>query len=94
MAQFLHVKDKRKVINALFKYFKMLHITVDGIESLLKQSDVFKKQETLRFLPILVWMSADKAILEQRIRKRIQSMIDQKQPGGMSGLEEAMFVLD
>jgi hypothetical protein len=41
MAQFLHVKDKRKVINALFKYFKMLHITVDGIESLLKQSDVF-----------------------------------------------------
>jgi len=35
MGEYLHVKDKRRIINALFKYFKYLYL-----ESSLKESDI------------------------------------------------------
>lgn len=63
--------DKRKIVNAIFKYFKMLRIENEKAVSKLKQSDVLKQTNTLRFLPILIWIKADVLILEKRIRKRV-----------------------
>jgi tRNA A37 N6-isopentenylltransferase MiaA len=71
MASYLHIMDKRKIVNAIFKYFKMLRIENEKAVSKLKQSDVLKQTNTLRFLPILIWIKADVLILEKRIRKRV-----------------------
>ena len=57
MSEYLHKMDKRKVVNALFKYFKMLAIQDGKAVSLLKQSDVVQTTSKLRFLPVLVWSS-------------------------------------
>ena len=88
MASYLHIMDKRKIVNALFKYFKMLRIENDKVVSKLKQSDVLKQTNKLRFLPILIWIKADVLILEKRIRKRVQSMVTE------GGLDEAFAVFD
>jgi tRNA dimethylallyltransferase len=44
---------------------------------------------TLRFKPILIWIKADKTVLEERIRKRVDKMIDQE-----NGLVEIFHVFD
>jgi tRNA A37 N6-isopentenylltransferase MiaA len=93
MSEYLHEMDKRKVVNALFKYFKMLAIQDGKAVSLLKQSDVVQTTSKLRFLPVLVWLQAERSILEKRVSRRIQTMVKEKQ-GKMTGLEEAFFVLD
>lgn len=43
----------------------------------------------LRFKPVLVWVKADKAVLEERIVKRVDKMIDRE-----SGLDEIFTVLN
>jgi hypothetical protein len=56
MADFLHPNDKRKVVNALFKYFRQL--SASGIRA----SDIASGKANdlqLRFLPVLVWLKAD-----------------------------------
>ena len=67
MANLLHSKDKRKIVNALFKFFKTLP-TTEIKESYISQG---KDGLKLRYLPILVWIRADKEILQKRIAKRI-----------------------
>lgn len=82
-------------MNALFKYFKTLTKAEDGsVINLIKQSDVALQGNRLRFLPMLIWLQAEREILESRIKKRLQTMVNDKQEGGMTGLEEATFVLD
>jgi tRNA A37 N6-isopentenylltransferase MiaA len=56
-ANFLHPNDKRKIVNALFSYFKK------------DKSKVVR--DKLQCLPILVWMEADRAVLEERVNRRI-----------------------
>jgi hypothetical protein len=51
MAEFLHFNDKRKVVNALFKFFRGF-----------SQSDINSGKADdmrLRFLPVIIWLSAD-----------------------------------
>lgn len=91
MAEFLHHSDKRKIVNAIFAFFKSLSLSPDGT---VVYQDLITQPSVLRFLPILVWIQAEKAILEKRIAKRIQSMVHETQEEGMSGLDEAMFVLE
>ena len=69
MAEYLHIKDTRRIINALFKYFKYLHRDTGA----LKESDVQMGQEglRLRYYPILIWMRAKPEVLEARVAKRI-----------------------
>lgn len=77
----LHSKDKRRIVNGLFKYYKFLPQSLDQgeIAKLLLESDIQQQKEgrRLRYLPIMIQMSADKEILEQRAAKRIDQMIDQ-----------------
>ena len=89
MGEYFHSRDRRRVINALFKYFKHamhndLSVTHDGG---LKESDILlnadSKCRKLRYYPVLIWMRAAPSILEQRITKRIDEMIDR-----MGGLQE------
>ncbi|CDW87769.1 trna mitochondrial [Stylonychia lemnae] len=83
MAEFLHTKDKRRVINALFKYYKFLPQKIGSL------STASTSNTKLRFIPLFIWMSARSDILEQRIRKRINQMIDQ-----MGGLNEIFSLFD
>lgn len=48
-SNFLHPNDKRKIVNALFSF--------------LKDSHTSHSKPKLRFLPVLVWVSATKDIL-------------------------------
>ena len=86
MATYLHFNDKRKIVNALFKSFKQA-----GQESLASQSAITSGQTglKLRFRPIIIWICADKDVLEQRIRKRVDKMIDQE-----DGLTEIFHIFD
>ena len=43
----------------------------------------------LRFKPILIWIKADKHILEERIKRRVDKMIDRE-----NGLEEIFHVFN
>ena len=72
MAEYFHSKDRRRVINALFKALKDR-----------KESEVVKEEKALRYYPVLIWMRAAPDILEERIWKRIGQMI-----GEMGGLDE------
>ena len=45
-------------------------------------------RDKLQFLPILVWMEADRAVLEERVNRRIGQMIKE------GGLEEALTLFD
>jgi hypothetical protein len=69
MGEYLHSKDTRRIINALFKYFKYLHRDTGA----LKESDVQMGQEglRLRYYPILIWMRAKHEVLEASVAKRI-----------------------
>ena len=53
-------------MNAIFSYFKR-----DGS---------VQNAEKLQYLPILIWMEADKEVLEERVIKRISQMVKE---GGM-----------
>jgi tRNA A37 N6-isopentenylltransferase MiaA len=82
MAEYLHARDTRRVINALVKYFKYM-----GNH---KESEVVSSGGSgLRYYPILIWMRASPEILEQRIAKRIDQMIDDQ-----GGLEEIRQVFE
>lgn len=85
MSEYLHSNDKRRIVNALFKFFKYMPQS----NGLIKESDVQQMKQGLRmrFLPIIIWMCADKEILEERIRKRVDDMIYNK-----AGLLEAVVV--
>ena len=99
MAVYLHTNDKRKVVNALFKRFKHLAINKqieqqsgeNNPSGPLFQSDINSGQTglALRFKPILIWIRADKAVLETRIKKRVDKMIDAEK-----GLDEIFHVFD
>ena len=74
MGEYLHSKDTRRVINALFKYFKYLF----SPDTSLRESDIQSTGASalkLRYYPILIWMRASPEILEQRITKRIDEML-------------------
>lgn len=82
MAEYLHARDTRRVINALVKYFKYM-----GNH---RESEVATSAGSgLRYYPILIWMRANPEILEKRITKRIDQMIDEQ-----SGLEEIRQVFE
>ncbi len=87
MAKYLHTNDKRKIVNALFKTFKQL-ASENNPPS---QSEITSGQSglALRFKPILLWIRADKPVLEERIRKRVDKMIDKE-----AGLAEIFHVFD
>ena len=59
MATYLHSNDKRKVVNALFKRFKNLALSDE--ETI---ADQLQQRLALRFKPIILWIMADKAVLE------------------------------
>lgn len=84
MATYLHSNDKRKVVNALFKRLKNLALSDEETKA-----DQLQQRLALRFKPIILWIMADKAVLEQRIRKRVDKMIDQE-----DGLAEIFHVFD
>lgn len=79
MAEYFHSKDKRRVINALFKALKCLRSSGARTESEL----ILSQQRSLRYYPVMIWMRARPDILEQRITKRIGEMV-----GAMGGLPE------
>ena len=57
MASYLHSNDKRKIVNALFKYFKQRPIS--ELATSANQTSLI-----MRYCPILIWIKADKAVLE------------------------------
>ena len=54
-------------------------------------SDIYGDSEgmQLRYNPILIWIKADTSVLEQRIKRRVDKMIDKE-----DGLEEIRHVFD
>jgi tRNA A37 N6-isopentenylltransferase MiaA len=56
MGEYLHSHDKRRIVNALFKYFKLTVGNQLGSES---QISYTQSQIELRFLPVLVQIQAD-----------------------------------
>lgn len=88
MAEYLHVKDTRRVINALVKCLKysgnQFYQSTDE-----KEIKTTEDQNNLRYYPILIWMKASPEILEKRIEKRIYQMINDQ-----GGLEEIFSVFD
>lgn len=90
MGEYLHSKDKRRVINALFKCLKYRYKDISGSGGI-KESDIHMLGEAnkLRYYPIMIWMRAQQDILEKRVSKRIDDMIDKQ-----NGLEEAFQVFD
>ena len=81
MGEYLHSKDRRRVINALFKYFKYLHISTDA--KFIRESDIQMLHNglKLRYYPILIWIRATQPILEQRVSKRIDQMVSPNMNG-------------
>jgi tRNA A37 N6-isopentenylltransferase MiaA len=66
MGEYLHSRDTRRIINALFKYFKYRNCGGG-----LKESEVQTEGNSLRYYPIMVWLRASPGVLEDRITKRI-----------------------
>lgn len=64
MGEYLHSKDRRRVINALFKYFKYLYQASD--DKVVRESDIQMLQNglKLRYYPVLIWIRAAQPILE------------------------------
>jgi len=58
MGEYLHSKDRRRVINALFKYFKYLYQASD--EKVVRESDIQMLHNglKLRYYPVLIWIRA------------------------------------
>ena len=56
-ANFFHPNDKRKLVNALFQYLKSGHPAQPSFQ--------------LRFLPIIVWIEAERSTLKQKVDARI-----------------------
>ena len=83
MAAYLHTNDKRKIVNALFRKLKQ--------PTKASQSEITsgKTGLALRYKPIILWIKADKSVLEERIRRRVDKMIDRE-----NGLEEIFHVFD
>jgi len=79
MGEYLHSKDKRRIINALFKFFKFL--PHQKHPSPLRESDIRMQVDKLRFLPIIIQMWASPPVLESRIRKRIDQMTSKEGRG-------------
>jgi tRNA dimethylallyltransferase len=73
-ANFFHPNDKRKLVNCLFTY--------------LKTGKSAAPLSRLRFLPIIVWVHADKDLLQTRVNTRILEMLQ------MGGLKEALDLFD
>jgi hypothetical protein len=67
MGEYLHSRDTRRIINALFKCFKYRNCSGGG----LKGSEVHTEGNSLRYYPIMVWLRASPGVLEERIAKRI-----------------------
>ena len=88
MGEYLHSKDRRRVINALFKYFKYLYQASD--EKVIRESDIQMLQNglKLRYYPVLIWIRATQPILELRVAKRIDLMVSPQ----MNGLAEIFDV--
>ena len=79
MGNYLHTKDKRKIVNALFKYFKMSALQyissqiknsddseqISTVSVPIKESEVAYSQskQKLRYLPILIQIRADEPVL-------------------------------
>ena len=87
MAKYLHTNDKRKIVNALFKSFKSHGF--DSTPSSMSDITSGKTGLALRFKPIIIWVFADQQVLDQRIRKRVNKMIDLE-----DGLTEVFHVFD
>jgi tRNA A37 N6-isopentenylltransferase MiaA len=64
MGEYLHSKDRRRVINALFKYFKYLYQASDA--KIVRESDIQMLHSglKLRYYPVLIWIRATQSILE------------------------------
>ena len=64
MGEYLHSKDRRRVINALFKYFK--HLYKASEDKVVRESDIQMLQNglKLRYYPVLIWIRATQPILE------------------------------
>ena len=80
MSQYLHKNDKRRIVNALFKFFRRSAILDQASEQkdiLINESEISYTDSKiqLRFMPILVQIKASEPVICQRIRKRIYQMI-------------------
>jgi tRNA dimethylallyltransferase len=79
MAEYLHSNDKRRIVNAIFKFFKMNIIAKQRKDKeqgkTAAQIDYLEQKLKLRFLPILVQIKADEEVITSRIRNRINKMI-------------------
>ena len=62
MGEYLHSRDTRRIINALFKCFKYRGCSA---------GEVHTEANSLRYFPIMVWLRASPGVLEERITKRI-----------------------
>ena len=64
MGEYLHSKDRRRVINALFKYFKYLYQASE--DKIVRESDIQMLHNglKLRYYPVLIWIRATQPILE------------------------------
>ena len=72
ISSFLSEKDRRRVFNALRKFYRT--------KGLLKEGDVKSTQNlSLRFPSLIFLLKADHEILEQRISKRIDKMLFDKE---------------
>ncbi len=86
MGEYLHSRDTRRVINALFKVLKYRYKENGGV----MESDIQKGGHLkFRYYPVVIWMRAEKSVLEARVAKRIDQMIDEQ-----NGLQEAFQVFD
>lgn len=90
MASHYHTHDKRRVVNAIFKCFKLGVIAhVFGGVDQMKASETVVADMSLRYLPIIVQLKANADTIKARIEKRVHQMIDE-----MGGLEEIKLVFD
>ena len=85
MGEYLHSNDKRKIVNSLFKDLK----TCEGSGVAMSEIVAGSEGLQLRYNPVMIWIKADKNVLEKRIRKRVDKMIDQE-----DGLREICHVFD
>lgn len=67
MAKYLHSNDKRRIVNAIFKFFKMSVIANQtknkGQLKTAAQLNYLEQKVKLRFLPILVQIKADEEVI-------------------------------
>ena len=83
MGDYFHKNDKRKIVNCLFRDLK----ACEGSGTTMSQVVAGQDSLNLRYNPVIIWIKADKSVLEKRIRKRVDKMIDQE-----DGLREIRHV--